>query len=174
MSQKINLLPEDLTRGGGVDRLSKLLRKIASVGLFVFIILSAAGALVLFFLTRTLTDTTNKAQIAKENIRNLEGTEEQLILVRDRVIKINLLLEDRSNEPILNKQKEVLESLPSEILFSESKVEQEESSIELSSVSSIAIKDLMNTLKNLELKKLILISMNFNPIVGYQLTFELF
>lgn len=171
MPKKINLLPtrhKDATEVSGLRRLIRILT-ISSVVLSLS--LAALGLAVIFLLSNQLKNLSRQQSELKTSITSLESTEQSLVLVKDRVQKIQELLSASADRDILTKLRFIADSLPPDLLISNSDLSSSGSFVELTAFSSSAIKELFSTLvKNKQFSSLILEDLKFNPVLGYQFT----
>jgi hypothetical protein len=98
---EINLLPQELRPRGSILKLSKNLKNIALlalVTLLLFVTLSLGAYFILD--NRTSASTTNQEDL-KQQIKALQQTEQRLVLIKDRLGKINSISkEPRANDEV--------------------------------------------------------------------------
>lgn len=98
---EINLLPQELKPRGSILKLSKNLKNIALlalVTLLLFVTLSLGAYFILD--NRTSASTTNQEDL-KQQIKALQQTEQRLVLIKDRLGKINSISKGpRANDEV--------------------------------------------------------------------------
>ena len=175
MAANVNLLPKELAPSESVTKLGKVLNTFALGLTGLFVVAAVAGGITLYLLNNRLNDLSSEQTGLKNSITNLQTSESQLILLKDRVGKIQTLLALRTGEALYDKQKGITNSLLPDMALTKNEISQGKSTIELSSNKSKSISDLMSIiLSNTQLANLIMQEMTFNPYVGYKIVFELF
>ena len=175
MAANVNLLPKELAPSESVNKLGKVLNTFAAGVTGLFIVLAVAGGLTLYFFTARFNNLNQEQTDLKNSITNLQTSESQLILLKDRIGKIQTLLGSRVNEGLYTKQKEITNSLPSDMALERNEIGQGKSTIELVSNTSRSVTDLMSViLSKSDLSSLIMQEMTFNPYQGYKIVFDLF
>lgn len=169
MPKKINLLPTRHPEVAEVPRLRRLLRLFIISTLALSIFLGVLGLGIIFFLSNQLKNLSREQADLKTSISSLESAEQSLVLVKDRIQKIQEFLSINQDLENLSKQRFVVNSLPSEILIKKAFINQDGSTVELISPSSVAVRELFSTLiKNQQFSSLLLEELKFNPVLGYQ------
>jgi len=170
MSSEINLLPKEISRGKDVEKTLKLLQKIAVSVTVVFILILVAGGAFYFLMANRLSNAENEQKTLISNIQSLQSTEASLILLRDRIQKIQGTLSARTNELAFSKQETILGLAPEGVTFKESDIQDSGSTVEVISPSSLSFQNLITRLVaqgnfvSLTLKEL-----SFSPFTGYSI-----
>ena len=175
MVANVNLLPKELAPSESVTKFGKVLNTFALGLTGLFVVTAVAGGVTLYLLNNKLSDLGREQIELKNSIKNLQTSESQLILLKDRIGKIQSLLSDRTNEVLYDKQKGITGSLPADMALSKNEISHGKATIELGSNRSKSIIDLMSIiLSNSELSTLTMQEMTFNPYQGYKIVFDLF
>jgi Tfp pilus assembly protein PilN len=108
----INLLPQELRPKRSVLKLSVTLKKIGLISV-VFLVIGAVliTALIVFFTQRTQVSLDEQSKLTNQ-IKSLQATEQKLVLVRDRVQKINSIISKDSTKAQIMAFKTFLGLLP--------------------------------------------------------------
>ncbi len=172
----INLLPVDLTPQTSVTRLVFYTKKITTIafGLFVVSLLASLGYL--FVLSSQIQSATAEKESLKASLASLEQTEQSMVLLRDRLTKINSVLsvsdsfDGVSNFGEVQNQATALGITVRDVEMAPGRTEftilLTDSSLLVNLVASLA--------QNENYKRIELSSFNFNPTSGYFVTFVLF
>lgn len=91
MEKKINLIPQDLTVPVSTIRLKKILSKISIVASILLILTSLTMISLFIYYSINLKNYDLSNSSLKEEVANLEKTEQQLTLTKDRISKILLV-----------------------------------------------------------------------------------
>lgn len=170
-----NLLPKDKTLSEKAIKTNKLLTKVAIATGVAFLLITAAGTGAYFLLNHQLNVAKQKQSDLTTSVQNLQSTEAGLILIKDRVQKVDSVLAARSSETSFEKQKSILDSAGGDISFKTSDIDTSRSVLELSSTSSLELLNLMQKLNARDdFATLYLNELLFNPLQGYTAKFEVF
>ncbi len=163
----INLLPEELKPKTYAIKLSKQLRKLAvsSLVLFVIVLMVMAGSyLALRFRNSSLG---NSEQKLRDQVKNYETSEQKLVLVGDRLSKIQKILESNSLKSIENTDV-IVNNLPEGVLISDIELDSEITNITITTDNSRNLSRFFGVITGLEFKKVALLSFTYSSEVGYQ------
>lgn len=173
MVAEINLLPKEKEVDKGARKAVSVLNKIALGLTVIFLIITAVGGGIYFFMTQRLNTLKEDQQAYTGNIQSLQSTEASLILLKDRIQKAHSILSNRTNEELFRKQQSLLSSDSPDIIFDNSRLENFESSIEITSTQSSALSVFVNNiLSRGNVTTLILEELSFLPGQGYQVSFN--
>src|SRR3989344_2162633 len=169
MAAKINLLPGELETGEGVNKTTKVLSYFAVFFTLILLLIGIGGGAYIYFLNQEVTKLDQENSSLLQSIRVLESTEQQLVLVKDRLLKIQGLLSNRSEETLFQKQKDLVAVLPEETIFDTSAIERGDSRISLISSSSVSLLGLFNDFTSSSLyTKVIMQSMGYADTSGFE------
>ncbi|RJR30411.1 hypothetical protein C4564_00325 [Candidatus Microgenomates bacterium] len=170
---KFNLLPAEVAPSKEVTRATKILNSLAVFSSAAFIVLALAGGSAFVYFNSKLNSLKTSESSLKNNIQNLQATESQLVLLKDRLSKIQNIIASREKESTFAKHKLVAELLPEDVVFEGSDLELSNSTIKITSGDSLALEALIkNMLVQNTLTSLTLSDLNYNPFLGYELKFE--
>ncbi|KKS77642.1 MAG: hypothetical protein UV74_C0013G0169 [Candidatus Woesebacteria bacterium GW2011_GWB1_43_14] len=169
MPRKIDLLPSELradTKVVGYARNLRLVAMIVVVGSF-FIFLG--GVLALYLRSRTLSELETERKALENEVTNLEATEQQLVLVRDRIQKIKEVLDSRNNEELITNQAQLVNSFSEGLKFESAEIDPENSQLGVIAVSSREMSNLFDKLSsNRVFQAIVVEELGFSPVLGYQ------
>ena len=174
MAAKINLLPPELAGSKTIIKAGRILNIFAASAIAIFFIVASLGVFSIYVFTNELNDLTTQSDTLKTTIRSLEGVESRLVLIKDRVEKVQRVLADRKNEETFNKQKEIVDNMPASFTFEEAEIEGEKSILGIVSTSSSGMVELFNRILSQNFVRLALNSIDFNQFAGYKVSLEVF
>src|SRR3989344_8584630 len=92
MATKINLLPPGFGVTGNLGKILKAVRMVCVIGLAFFLVFGLGISI--YFIVSTITFNALKSETnsLKEQVKTLQTTEQQIVLLKDRVGKINTVL----------------------------------------------------------------------------------
>lgn len=169
MPAKINLLPTDVLASEKSQKVAKQVRKILYIFLGTFITASVISGIFLIYFEINLRKNTSLFDNLNTEVSNLENTERDLILGKDRLTKIKTILDGRLTEYSLSNLQFVSEAIPENINIDEIKIDKGDLlTVSFQSQSSVAIQDFISSLSNLESIQILNIDeFSFNPEIGY-------
>lgn len=170
----INLLPTELAPGRPLARLAKALKNIAVAGIIVFLI-SVAGLIAFFiFLSTQLNSAIARQEQLKTEIKSLEQTEQRLVLVRDRLKHTREILASGNATENLEHLEGIFLGLPESVQVSEMQVFEDKVELAISASSSFGISQILAGLLGGQVyERVVLVSLSFNPTIGYLVNLEL-
>lgn len=174
MAVKLNLLPPGVGVAGRVGKLLKIAKMLGVIAVAFFLIFTLGISALFILNTSTLNQLNSDVDSLKSKIVSLESTEQQAVLLKDRVGKIKLVLGFPSAIGNLDKVNSFVASLPPTATLSELDVDPQNVDF---SVQFTSINDLSTFLRTLADTKLfpsgVLTSFGFNPATGYALSVRL-
>jgi len=92
MATKINLLPPGFGVTGNLGKILKAVRMVGVIGLAFFLVFGLGISI--YFIVSTITFNALKSETnsLKEQVKTLQTTEQQIVLLKDRIGKINTAL----------------------------------------------------------------------------------
>lgn len=165
---EINLLPTDLAAKSPIKKTADVLKKVAIGGfVLLFLFLIGSGAY-LYFLNLQVRNSVANQEELKQSIESLEQTEQQLVIVRDRLDKAETVLGKESAAEELEDFEELAGLIPPTVAVTEADMVSGRSEVSLIAVSSSGLVQLMANLISLELyERIELTSFGFTPGSGY-------
>lgn len=99
--EEINLLPQELKPNGSILKIAKNLKSIALLGVVVVFLSVIFSFGAFFFLDNKVTTSINKQENLKQQIKALEKTEQRIVLLKDRLGKLNSISKKpRANDEV--------------------------------------------------------------------------
>jgi hypothetical protein len=164
----INLLPKDLTPDPKILKISGYLKTVVTIA--GFILVASLVGLVAYFSINSITiknSITNQEKL-KVNIKAMEQTEQGLILVKDRLAKINEAGKKPSVENEIDSLHAISIIIPADIIVTESVLGKESVEMTYLANNSLSLVKLMATVATVqEYKRIDLLNFSFNSTVGY-------
>jgi Tfp pilus assembly protein PilN len=174
MAYTFNLLPPELVTGKEVARAVNIMKTIAIFAVLLFAVLAAVGVTSVLYYQNQFTALSEQHDSLKTTVQSMEATEQGLVLVKDRTQKIQQILDSRTNEIVLGKHKEIVDTLPEGVTFRETDIDRDKASLDISSTGAGPVSELMTRLTQSEkYKKLVLDAISFNALFGYVLSLEI-
>lgn len=103
----VNLLPKELRPRKYIVRISKVLTNISLIALLVFIISAITVTSVYFLISSRLRTTQEKHEELITQIKALEETEQKIVLIKDRLEKVN----EMRSKPAASEKIDILEDV---------------------------------------------------------------
>lgn len=173
MAGKINLLPVELGAGRKALQIGRVLGRISIVVVALSFVLGTTGVIYLFVLQRQVTNQVNKNNQLTSSIRNLEATEQKLVLLKDRVAKIKNILSQDSAYSNSESVKKIFFGLPTDVSLDEANLTPSQIRLTVTSKSSLGMVGFLNNLTSLgNFKEIVLKNFSFRPSSGYSSTVE--
>lgn len=168
MSVKINLLPSDLTVSKSLGDLLKTIRALSVIGAGAFLVfLVGVGA---YFLVSTLSLNALNTSITslKNQVSTQEKTEQQVVLLKDRLGKISSIESIPGPLPNLMMMRTLLAPLSGNTLISQMQVEAKGTDLTLNIKSNSDLAAFFDAIKNSDnFKSVYLTTLSLNPSTGY-------
>lgn len=173
---KINLLPDKLLAKTGTRKVANLLGRIAIPALSVFFVGVVAGVGYLIVLNVQLKNLNSKKSQLMTSVESLETTEQQIVLVKDRIQKVNKVLGENNTEASVESfYNSVLSFVPPGVRVTEAKVTDESTTVSFIVTSSLSLTSLFaNMTSSGDFSKIRLESLSFSPSLGYLVSVEMF
>lgn len=169
-SKKINLVPADLRVSPKTLKYASFLYKISTV-LAIFLIMAAIGlaGAFLYFSSRVKT-ITQEVDNLKQEVVSLEGSEQKLILTKDRLARINEIKALSSAEEGLTKFQEIKNYIASsdEARIADVSINKDKVEGSVFSKSSSTLGSFLASVANSNIfKSVVLSSLGYNKVSGY-------
>ncbi len=165
---RINLLPQELKPKGYILKLSKTLNKLALISIAVLL----ASALVILgsfiFFSQQTKASIKKQESLRSEIKALEATEQKLVLVKDRIQKIDNVLNLENATDEVKVLKKVTEILPEGVSLNNISVSDGSVSLEVASASLSGIGQFFVALVGSQgFQKVAVTGFSYKPELGY-------
>ncbi len=172
---EINLLPIELSPSRGAAKFAKTLNRITIIVTGIFLFISLVGVIFIVFFSIQIGSSVTKQTTLKSNIQSLEGTEQKLFLIKDRIDKIKFALASKNAEDALEIMvNQPLSNLPSTVSVNSVQIDSTTTKFSVLSTDSLGMATFLNTLVTSGIyKNLTLTSFVFNPERGYVITLEI-
>ncbi len=109
--KQINLIPNELAVSPKYVRVAKEINKVSVFGLSVFAFFLTLFLVFYFYYTNTVNKVNQEVLDLKSSITSLEGSEQRLILIKDRLSKINKVKKSNFMEDKIANAKLVLDEI---------------------------------------------------------------
>jgi len=173
MKSTINLLPKEVLIKSDTQQLASKLTKVAIAITAIFVLFVAGLVAFMIFVNNQLATTQDKIAQTKNQIRALESTEQSMLLVKDRVQKIQLIQNLNSSATQITDLDALLTALPASVLFQSGKLDVDRSRVTLKLTSSQDLAFVFNLVRELDrYQTVVMKKFDFNPAAGYQIEFE--
>lgn len=174
MSNNLNLLPVDLQIGKGFSKVIKTIKSL-NVILLVFFLVFAVGGGGYIIWRRVVFNSTNKnVNDLKLQLKNLELSEMQFVLLKDRVSKIYKIKSFPNAGLSLNNFNSISAGLSDNTIFDSLSISSSKTDLSVRVVNNIDLTDLLKNISSYNKYKFVdLYSFDFNPGVGYTLKLNL-
>lgn len=174
MKTNINLLPADISGTSQAAQLARLLTNITT-GLVVLFLIAALGAGgYMLYLSGQINSAKDKQSELTQSIQSLEEVEQQYALVRDRLDKIKPIFSEASTVDYSSEFRNLAVAVPGNTLVSEAELNKDNIKLTYYVGSSSELGNLFSKFSNTQFGKIILESFNFNPLVGYIVSLDIF
>ena len=137
MRTGINLVTGEQAASGNIGKLRKWLIRISMVLIVLFLLLGGALGVYILILTGNINASRNRTVQIVNAIGDLETTEQQYILVTDRISKVKPKLTDASAGKNIEILSEISNSFPESIKLVESEIQPNSIKINFSTTSSL-------------------------------------
>lgn len=169
----INLLPTELKPKGYILKFSKTFTSLAVAGLVLFLFSGVILTGAFLIISRKLNDSFSRQQELKNQIKAYQRTEQSLLLVKDRLSKINKIYTSPNSKEEIGILDEVLSILPEGVTLQDTKLFPDEAEISFILGDSYRFSQLLSNLTDRNLKKVELASFALKPDQGYEVKLNL-
>lgn len=168
-----NLLPTELAPKGSLQKIASAIRKFTTVGFAVFIV-CALGLLAFYLLNYfQLKDLTTEEKKLEASVKSLQTSEQQLILIRDRVTKAKEIWAAETVIDNLEAYKKLINNLTSEVVFTDASFDTKKTALTVSINNSTSLAQFMSQLvSQKDYETIVLKSFSFGNKTGYGLVLE--
>lgn len=170
---EINLLPIDLSSSRGSVKFAEGLKKLIPIFVGIFVIASVLSAVLLVFLTSEINSSHSRQSSLKQDITSLQKTEQQILLIKDRIGKINSLNSNTDAADTFANLDKTFSALPSGVNVSTVEITSDKTKFSVVSKDSLGMATFLNSIVTSGLyKSLILVQFSFTPGTGYTIGLE--
>jgi hypothetical protein len=173
MAQTINLLPVELARGKEVNLLLARLKIASIITCSILLLTSMAGLAYVVVEKKNVDNLITTRDTLKSEVINLESSEKQLVLLKDRLQKILSYRALDTSRPQIENQKKVIDVLPADVSIVGSKLDAADAKIGLSSATLAPLREVTDRLVSEKLVSQLAVSnITYNQSTGYQVYFD--
>lgn len=170
----INLLPQELKPKGYVVKLSVRLKKYAITLAVLFLVLVVFLGGAIFVLSLRMRSSLERQESLKAEIKLLEDTEQKLVLIRDRLEKIDLILSEKDSRGAVSILKEVNGILSEETDITEAQLKAQGLDLTLTTSTSASLTKFLASLVSFpNFQKIELLKLEYSQAGGYKLKLSL-
>lgn len=170
MAVTLNLLPTELAVGKNLARALKTIRALGVILLAVFIMFIVGVSAFFIFESINLKNITNDMSDLGNQIKAQETSEQQIVLLKNRIGKIVILQKQPNSSKNLSAIEPFLATLPGNTPINELNVDSQKITLSLTFKSNSALSTFFSSLNNTSsFKSVVLSSFGFNPVSGYLL-----
>lgn len=168
MAIKLNLLPQELAVNKKVASMAKVFRTLNIVALTLLLIFGV-GLLVFFLFTSSeLRNIQADLSSLESQIRSQEVTEQKIVLLKDRLVKIKSINSIESSRKNLQVMTPVLASLPLDSSLGELSMDTQKIDASFTFRSPTSLSEFFRALSNFDdFSTISLNNFGFNPSAGY-------
>lgn len=170
----LNLLPQDLKVSKGIGRVIKITKSL-NVILTVLFLISVIVVISLFVIGRLrLKSVLAEVEQLKVQVKALETSEQQLVLIKDRIAKISYARSySNAKDNILNTSS-LFSNLSNQVAVNSMNITPVKTDVSLTILSNDELTTFMNNLKNIDkFKSIDVYSFEYNKNIGYQVKVNL-
>lgn len=174
MAITLNLLPQDQVVDTRVVKFVKVLRSLNMVFIGVFVVF-VLGAGVLFYMNNSKLKTLTKETIRlKEEVSSLEVSEQQVVLLKDRIKKIQTVQAIPSSLRNMKSVDTLLSTIPENVSVTELGLDAKKIDLSLKFKSNFELQQFLDGLKGSPVfKSAVITSFGLSPTTGYLVSFDL-
>ncbi|HTK03505.1 MAG TPA: hypothetical protein VL401_01925 [Alphaproteobacteria bacterium] len=174
MAIKLNLLPTELSVSKGLTSTLKFSKMLGVILLGLFIVFVIGVSAFFIISTFTLKNLTNEVAGLENQIKTQEVSEQQLVLLKDRLKKITLAKNQASSLPNLIAFEPFLSPLSADASVNELTVDTQKISASVNFKSNSELAAFIQNLSSSKVfKSVVVASLGFNPITGYLLSLSI-
>lgn len=168
MAIKVNLLPPEYSVSGSLAKALKTLRNLNVIFLGAFIVFVMAVGGFLIFSTIQVNSLTEKEELLKSQITAQQQSEQQLVLLKDRISKVVALKSVASAQSNFEKIDPFVSGITGESVLTELDIDSKKTDLSVLFRSNSELTNFINALRNSQIfKTVVMSSFGFNPTSGY-------
>lgn len=174
MAITLNLVPEEQAVSSGFRKAAGIARTLTVVFTAVLLIFIIGIIFYLVLNNNKLKELVSETDSLKSKISSLEVSEQQIILLKDRIGKIQSLAQLPSAGRNLSSVSTILSQLPSEVGVTELSLDSKKIDLSLKFKSNYNLSQFMDFAKNSEVfKSVVMSSFGMSPSSGYLVSLDL-
>lgn len=150
------------------------MQKASYAAVAVFIVLVVISFSYLFILSTQITSSNTTQGSLKTSISSLESTEQRVVLMKDRISKINALTKEEDTQELIGAFESITKQVPITAVLIAGEVTDEASKISYLMPSSSSLVELMAVVSANEDYEIVLLkAFSYTPSSGYLVNFEM-
>ena len=168
---EINLLPIDLSNQKGTLKQADSVKKLIIVASGFFLTFVILGIGLILFFSNQLDSSMARQSSLTQQIKTLENVEQKLILVKDRLTKINIAQAEVNATLKLETLNQILSTLPANVTLDQFTISTSSTLFTVTSKDSLGMATFLNKLVSGGLyKNVSLANFEFTPDAGYSIS----
>lgn len=168
MAIKVNLLPQDQIVSGSLGKFLKASRSINTIALSLFLIFTVGISALIFMQSRQVSSLNADNDKLKRDIAALEVSEQQMVLLKDRIKKIQTVQTLPNSLKNLEGVEVMIGSLPQSASVTDLEIDSKKVELSVNFKSNSDMSSFIENIKNTTLfKSVILSSFGLSPTTGY-------
>jgi hypothetical protein len=174
-AKKFNLLPQKPVDNKLVIKNTANVKKAATIMSVVLVIALSISVGIIWFTNKNLNSLIAQNKDLKQKVIALENTETSLILVKDRLDKLQTLMEKRKSFDTFHLQADIVRALPEDVIYSRSDINLgSKADLQLKTSHSLLLADLIKDLESRDsLSSFKVNKISFDYQHGYIVDFEI-
>ncbi len=174
MKTAINLVTAEQSTSDNVGKIRKLLNRISTILIVLFLILGGSAGIYLIILTGNINASRNRTSQIVNAISDMENTEQEYVLVSDRLDKIRPKITEKSADKNISVVAEIADFFPASVEIVESQIESESVKINFKTASSLDLVILLSLIESSDkFDQVELDDFSFTSQMGYLGTFKM-
>ena len=174
MANKINLLPPGINIGGSLGKILKLTRMLGVISVALFLIFALGISVYLIISTITMNGLNSETDSLKVQVKALESTEQQVVLLKDRIGKINIALAQPEALKNLDDVEPFISGLGPSTSLSQLDIDPQKVDLSLNFKSTLDTSTFIKSLSDSNtFKSIVLMSFGYYPTSGYSVSVSL-
>ena len=174
MPVNLNLLPPELSVSKSLDALLKTLRAVGVIAAVAFLVFGIGVAAYFIVVTVTLNGLNTKVTVLKNQVTANEQSEQQVILLKDRLAKITSVQNLPSLLPNLIAIEPTFTNLSTSSAISQMQVDAAGANLTMDIKTNSDLTTFLTSVRNPDVFKTAgLTAFSLNPAIGYSLTVQM-
>jgi Tfp pilus assembly protein PilN len=174
MTIRINLLPPEYAVSGPLGKLLKTTRMLGVIALGAFLVFALGLAAFFIFSSFQLRALKANEDKLKSDIASSETSEQQIVLLKDRLAKVKIAQSTQSGVKNLEKIDPFIAGLSGSTILTELDVDSQKVDLSILFKSNNELSTFLKTLTDSKVfQSVVLTSFGFNPLTGYLVTIRL-
>lgn len=174
MSITLNLLPQDKIISGNLAKFLKISRVLSVVFLFIFIVYAVGSGVMIYMNSVKINKLSSENSDYSKKISELKASEQQIILIKDRIKKIDTVMAIPSALKNLSNVISLISNLTEKSRVTELSADSKKVDLSVNFKTNADMVSFTDLVRNTNLFKSVTIgSYGLNPTTGYLISFSL-